>query len=421
MESGPGVGRTVLTGLQMLHIDVLTCYAVTGASALSGLGLLSLIRSDQPRTQYALGLFRWAMFCLAGMLALWVAPLAIRPEVVKLCIGLAAAGVALLAWAFRHLHGGRTPPAVGLAACLLSVGLPWLLGAWGQDVAYVRAVTTVFACISVFMAVDQGMVVLRHGRAQGTDLILLIAALLFAANWLVLTAWVWTQPGPYAPYWLHGPDWLLPITSMGFAVLPLGVASVVFAGINARLNQQLRARALSDDLTGALSRRGLRELGQRMLNFQQGPGGVLAVFMLDLDYFKDVNDRYGHVAGDEVLRHVVQVVREHLREDALVARYGGEEFTVLVPVRTRSEGLLVAERLREVIELTPCEVGPTPIRVTVSIGMAIHHEPATLEDDLARADAALYEAKRAGRNRVAASPQHTLPPPLSREELAEAQ
>jgi diguanylate cyclase (GGDEF)-like protein len=403
----------------MLHIDVFTCYVVTGASALAGLGLLALIRSDQPRVQYALGLFRWAMLCLTGMLALWAAPLAIRPEVLKLSIGLAASGVALLAWAFRHLNGGRTHPAAGVSLCFMAACLPWLAGYWGQDVAYVRAVTTVFACTSVFMAIDQGMVTLRQPRAHGTDVILLSAAVLFAGNWLILTGWVWTQPGPYAAYWLHGPEWLLPLTSMGFAVLPMGVAAVVFASINARLHQQLRARALSDDLTGALSRRGLRELGQRMLSFQQGPGGVLAVFMLDLDYFKDVNDRYGHVVGDEVLRHVVQVVREHLREDALVARYGGEEFTVLVPVRSRSEGLLVAERLREVIELSPCECGPTPIRVTVSIGMAIHHEPATLEDDLARADAALYEAKRAGRNRVVASPQHTLPPPLSSLELAQ--
>jgi diguanylate cyclase (GGDEF)-like protein len=402
----------------MLHIDVFTCYVVTGASALAGLGLLALIRSDQPRVQYALGLFRWAMLCLSGMLAVWLAPMAIRPEVLKLCIGLAASGVALLAWAFRHLNGGRTPPALGIGLCFTAACLPWLAGYWGHDAAYVRAVATVFGCISLFMAVDQGLITLRQPRAQGTDLILMTAAVLFASDWLVLTGWVWTQPGPYASHWLHGPEWLVPLTSMGFAVLPLGVAAVVFASINARLHQQLRARALSDDLTGALSRRGLRELGQRMLSFQQGPAGVLAVFMLDLDYFKDVNDRYGHMVGDDVLRHVVQVVREHLREDALVARYGGEEFTVLLPVRSRSEGLLVAERLREVIELSPCEAGPTPIRVTVSIGVAIHHEPATLEDDLARADAALYEAKRAGRNRVVASPQHTLPPPLSSAELA---
>jgi diguanylate cyclase (GGDEF)-like protein len=394
----------------MLQLDVLTCYAVTGASALAGLGLLSLVRSDQPRVQYALGLFRWAMFCFMFMAAAWLVPMSLRPEVLKLSISLAVGGVALLAWGFRHFHGGRTPPALGVTLCLVAAGLPMLAWLWGHDVAYVRAVATVFALVSGFMALDQGLVTLHHRRAQGHDWALLSAAGLFALNWFILAAWVWTQPGPYPVHWLHGPDWLVPLTSLSFAVLPLGLAAMVFASVNARLQQQLRARALSDDLTGALSRRGLRELGERMLTFQSGHGSVLAVFMLDLDFFKDVNDRYGHVVGDEVLRHVVQVVREHLREDALVARYGGEEFTVMLPVRSRSEGLLVAERLREVIELSPCEVGASVVRVTVSIGMAIHHAPATLEDDLARADAALYEAKRAGRNRVAAASQPTVPP-----------
>ena len=402
----------------MLQLDVLTCYAVTGASALAGMGLLALVRADQPRLSYALRLFRWAMACLAGLMGVWLAPDIIQGEAIKFCIGLAAAGVALLAWAFRHLHGGRTPPLLGAALCLLAAALPWAAGWMGHDGAYVRAVTGVFALVSLFMLIDQGLVTWRMRRAHGTDVILLSAALLFASNWLITTAWAWTQPGPYPAHWLHGPLWLRPFTSMSFAVLPLGVAAVVFAGINARLQQQLRARALSDDLTGALSRRGLRELGERMLSFQNGPGGVLAIFMLDLDFFKDVNDRHGHAMGDAVLRHVVEVVREHLREDALVARYGGEEFTVMLNLRSRSEALLVAERLREVIELTPCETGPVPIRVTVSIGVAIHHDPATLEDDLARADAALYEAKRAGRNRVVASPQTTLPPPLSSLELS---
>ncbi|MEY4765360.1 MAG: hypothetical protein RI907_2033 [Pseudomonadota bacterium] len=393
----------------MLQLDVFTCYAVTGASALAGLGLLSLIRTDQPRLIYALGLFRWAMLCLSGMLAIWLAPDALRPQALKAAIGLAVSGIALLAWAFRHLHGGRIPPMLGVAVCIACAGLPWAAGLGGHDTAYVRVVASLFAMVSTFMVVDQGLVTWRHRRAQGTDLVLLTAAVLFAFNWLVICGWVWAHPGAPKAYWLDGPEWLLPWTSVGFAVLPLGVASVVFASINARLQQQLRARALSDDLTGALSRRGLRELGDRMLAFRQGPHGVLAVFMLDLDYFKDVNDRYGHAVGDEVLRHVVLVVREHLREDALVARYGGEEFTVMLPLRSRSEALLVAERLREVIELSPCEVGQLAIRVTVSIGVAIHHEPATLEDDLARADAALYEAKRAGRNRVVAASQPSVP------------
>lgn len=112
------------------------------------------------------------------------------------------------------------------------------------------------------------------------------------------------------------------------------MATLVFATINARLTQQLRARSLSDDLTGALSHRGLRELGERMLAPAAQSDSQVAVLMIDLDHFKVINDRYGHAMGDDVLRHVTHVVRDHLREDALLARYGGEEFTVLLPSST---------------------------------------------------------------------------------------
>jgi diguanylate cyclase (GGDEF)-like protein len=176
----------------------------------------------------------------------------------------------------------------------------------------------------------------------------------------------------------------------------------VFAIINERLNQQLRARALSDDLTGALSRRGLRELGERMLAQQQRQPRDIAVLMVDADHFKAINDRHGHLVGDDVLRHLTQTLRDNLRVDALLARYGGEEFTVLLPVRQRDEALKVAERLRDTVARSPCESRSGPIPITVSIGVSYHGPGSTLEDDLSRADALLYRAKAEGRNRVVA-------------------
>jgi diguanylate cyclase (GGDEF)-like protein len=384
----------------MLSIDVYTCYAVAGAGSLAGLGLIGMIRTDQPRVSYALALFRWALLCLAALLCVQLAPLAWRPEVLKAAIGLAAAGVSLLAWAFRQLNGRRTNPFVGMGVTLLVAMSLWVSGGWASDQVYVQTVGLVFSMVSLGMAIDQGLVTWQSGRFRGSDLALMLAACEFALSWLVVLWWSVAQPGPYPSHWLHAPEWLQPVTGLSFALLPLAVASVVFAVINDRLNQQLRARALSDDLTGALSRRGLRELGERMVALQASQTTVLAVLMLDIDYFKDVNDRFGHAAGDDVLRHLTQVVREHLREDALLARYGGEEFTVLLPVRTRAEAQAVAERLREVIELTPCETRLGSIRVTVSIGVSFHQPSTTLEQDLARADTCLYEAKHSGRNRV---------------------
>lgn len=384
----------------MLSIDVYTCYAVAGVGSLAGLGLMAMVRTDQPRVTYALGLFRWALMCLAALLCVQISPMRIQPEVVKMAIGFAGAGVALLAWAFRQLNGQRTPPLLGLLVSLAVAASLWVSGAMAPDQVYVQTIGVVFCLVSVGMALDQGVVTWRNGKFTGSDLALLVTACVFALNWVILLAWAFTQPGPYPGHWLHAPAWLLPLTGLSFALLPLAVASVVFATINDRLNQQLRSRALSDDLTGALSRRGLRELGERMLAFHASHPSLLAVLMLDIDFFKDVNDRYGHAAGDQVLRHVTMVVREHLREDALLARYGGEEFTVLLPVRSRGEALAVAERLRQVIELTPCDSRMGPVRVTVSIGLCFHGESSTLEEDLAHADTCLYEAKHTGRNRV---------------------
>jgi len=290
----------------------------------------------------------------------------------------------------------------GMSLTMGAAAAIWLAGGLGSDQVYVQTIGVVFCLISVLMAVDQGLITLGNARFKGHDLALMVAAGEFALNWLVLLYWAFTQPGPYPPHWLHMPDWLMPVTGLTFALLPLAVASVVFATINDRLNQQLRSRALSDDLTGALSRRGLRELGERMVALQASQATVLSVLMIDIDFFKDVNDRHGHAAGDDVLRHVTQVVRGHLREDALLARYGGEEFSVLLPVRSRAEAQSVAERLRELVELTHCETKKGLVRVTISIGVSFHSPATTLEEDLARADVCLYEAKHTGRNRVVA-------------------
>lgn len=384
----------------MLSIDVYTCYAVSGAGSLVGLGLLAMVRTEQARVSYALGLFRWALLCLSALLCVQLSPLNVRPEVLKGAIGFAGMGVALLAWAFRQLNGRRTHPVFGMVATLL-VGLALWVGAlFGSDQQYVHVIGVMFCLVSVGMAVDQGVITWRNGKFTGGDLTLLVAACEFALNWVVLLYWAWTQPGPYPSHWLFMPEWLTPITGLSFALLPLAVSSVVFASVNDRLMQQLRARSLSDDLTGALSRRGLRELGERLVALQATQASMLAVLMIDIDFFKDVNDRYGHALGDDVLRHVTNSVRDHLREDALLARYGGEEFSVLLPVRSRLEAQSVAERVREIIELSPFETPTGEIRVTVSIGLAFHREDTTLEEDLARADACLYQAKNTGRNRV---------------------
>ncbi|HWG98423.1 MAG TPA: GGDEF domain-containing protein [Pilimelia sp.] len=165
------------------------------------------------------------------------------------------------------------------------------------------------------------------------------------------------------------------------------------------LTDRLRAASQTDGLTRVANRRRLDEVLVAELNRARSGGRELAVLMIDLDHFKKLNDTFGHLVGDEVLRQVAGVIRESCPEPSLVARYGGEEFVVVLSGVDITAALTTAERIRMGI------VGaPTATPATASIGVAVHpahgDDAATL---LAAADAALYQAKAGGRNRVVAA------------------
>ena len=167
------------------------------------------------------------------------------------------------------------------------------------------------------------------------------------------------------------------------------------------LEAQLRHMATTDALTGAMNRAQVLTLGQRELERVRTMGQDLAVFMLDIDHFKSINDRYGHACGDDVLRNVVGQLSSSVRRIDLVGRLGGEEFAVILPAIPASTALRVAERLRSQVANTMVTFGDATIRLTVSIGVAMARDTdRTIEQALARADAALYTAKGTGRDRV---------------------
>lgn len=175
-----------------------------------------------------------------------------------------------------------------------------------------------------------------------------------------------------------------------------------------RLNLELRSLARRDALTGLANRLAANErLREEHLRFKRSETPY-AVLLLDIDYFKRINDTHGHAEGDAVLRHVGQVLRASIRESDFVARFGGEEFLVILPGTDQQSACLVGEKLRLAIESSP--VAPMGV-VTVSVGGALAmREFANEEDVVQHADRCLYEAKHAGRNRVAftyASPATT--------------
>ena len=203
--------------------------------------------------------------------------------------------------------------------------------------------------------------------------------------------------------------------------LDLGISDYVtapvdFAELIARLKVQIRrkfysdqlrhsvedslAQAMTDPLTGLSNRRFVNEHIQSMIDLHSHQGGGLAAMTLDLDRFKQINDTWGHDTGDAVLKEFADRLRQNLRSIDLIARTGGEEFLVLVPSVPHMQAKMVAERLRHAIEASAFRIGPHTIRVTVSIGLAIHLEGETAAEVLARADRALYRSKDQGRNVV---------------------
>lgn len=183
-------------------------------------------------------------------------------------------------------------------------------------------------------------------------------------------------------------------------VLSMFAQQVAIAVENARLFREIQQLAITDSLTGLYNRRHFFELGRREIVRAMRYRRELAMLMLDIDHFKDVNDTYGHATGDQVLRTVSARCRESLREIDLIGRYGGEEFVVLLPETTLDGGRFVAEQLKQRIAM-PVEVEDDTITVTASLGVVVLNKHSTsLESMLGYADSALYEAKKAGRNRV---------------------
>jgi diguanylate cyclase (GGDEF)-like protein len=179
-----------------------------------------------------------------------------------------------------------------------------------------------------------------------------------------------------------------------------------------RSEELYRQLAITDPLTGIFNRRHFYQLAESELQRSCRYCHPSAVLMIDIDYFKRVNDTYGHAIGDQVLQALAGLVREALRSLDIFARYGGEEFIVLLPETDLRAVRPIAERLCRKIAETPLPIEPNPINITISVGVSAFDPPAksfpssktaTLDQLIDLADKALYKAKKAGRNRVCIS------------------
>lgn len=169
-----------------------------------------------------------------------------------------------------------------------------------------------------------------------------------------------------------------------------------------KVEKELKRLAQTDPLTGLANRRYFMQLAEHELLRSQRYGGELSILMIDIDYFKKINDSYGHHVGDLVIQSLSNICRNTLREIDVIGRIGGEEFAVVLPQTAGQSALKVAERLRETIANAVFTPEPdVPIRFTVSIGVTtLTDQQSNMQTLLCFADKALYDAKLDGRNKV---------------------
>jgi len=172
--------------------------------------------------------------------------------------------------------------------------------------------------------------------------------------------------------------------------------------VEALYHEEIYRLTITDGLTHVANKRHFLDFLEREIARATRHNRPLSLVILDVDHFKEVNDRYGHLAGDRVLQGVAAVVATQVRRDEILARYGGEEFAVVMPETELEDAAVFAERIRLEVESAQFDYDEEPIRVTISLGAAALTPPDSLDSLIVRADTRLYEAKEGGRNRVRA-------------------
>ena len=193
----------------------------------------------------------------------------------------------------------------------------------------------------------------------------------------------------------------------------LVISLIVLAATSMTINRyqgQLEEMATTDKLTGLANRQAFELLVPQAIREAQRARTPLLAILVDIDLFKEVNDRLGHLAGDSVIQQVGRLIKTTLRQSDIVCRWGGEEFLVVVKGSDDGQGEALAEKLRSAVEKAEFRVEDQVVRVTISIGISRYREGEMLDQVIARADKVLYAAKGEGRNRVLSADVPAPPP-----------
>jgi diguanylate cyclase (GGDEF)-like protein len=372
-------------------------FAVLMAMLLSALLLFANVRD---RASLVLGGTIAAFSVWIGLrtgLAAWPRPWLDSPEGVQAALltlpPLALAGI----WsvAITHSRVERVFPRLRLThwiagALAVAAALAWFVWPPGHEPVYPALRGAAFLLLAVLLPL---MVYVLHRGYRGA-----LAVLIAVVPPMVAV-------GPLYDDWLRAWRGEAILLAGAWFAITMTVAMSQRIGALRRQRDRLRALAERDALTGLPNRRALGEVLPRRIDEARAQGRPLSVVFIDLDHFKAVNDRHGHAVGDEVLVEAARRLADHLRGGDLAARHGGEEFVLLLPGSDTAHARAAAERIRRDIADRPFSTGAGPLAVTASFGIASTDDPKVRPDVdarelLARADAAMYRAKKAGRNRV---------------------
>ena len=402
------------------------------ATATSLVGFLSILiacafRGLHGRALSATPGGQWAISALAGGAA---ALLAANSDKLPAYIGTIADN-ALLVVSLVFIHRG-TAMLVGapirdryyaLCVAAAAAGFAWF--SYGHPSVEAR-IALVSACRAAFYCATLRMLVGRSGLPAGTRYLAGILAL--AAVWSLLRLGIALFSRSHVDSFLEGGTSFALMVSVG-GILQVLVNAFQFrleseqirdelAANATRLQQkrdmlrnvvaertaELTRQATTDSMTGIANRRHFMERGNDEIERARRYHLPLTLLLLDIDQFKQINDRFGHPAGDKLLQVVAQACQSNARNVDLPGRLGGEEFALLMPETSAIAARLAAERLRRAIAAIPPALSGVPHQVTASFGIAaLNAHDHSMDDLVARADAALYRAKNGGRNRVEAA------------------
>lgn len=392
--------------------DVPTIYLMTGVASIVGAAISMLLRNRDDFSRQSLPLIAISVLSMGTGFSL----LGLRGALpVDFATGLA--NVFLAVSAMYLLLGTEQligqPRKAGTVAAITAgycVAMLLIVGADPRLVLWRNLLSTLFY-VSFFSL--SGLVLLRSPLFQSLRAVKLLFALfvLFAAILVIRLSLYFTTGVALQADGIPAVSWSRTLFALAFGTIPFALVIAAHGVVHGRLSAHLAELAATDMLTGLVSRRTLHERGPGMLADSEAP---IALLMIDLDDFKQINDDHGHAVGDRVLQHLAAVLRASLRADSIVVRYGGDEFCVLTSVQNEAAAFSIAERIRASVEATPYRHGDALLPVTMSVGVSLHRSGRTLWDLLEEADHYAYEAKSLGRNRVmaAAGVRPSVPPDL---------